>query len=61
MYTKQKISIGSYSLVLMIITPEHFKKNENIVQIINQLSEDENGYVQNLTKRKLKELNNPVP
>lgn len=55
MFTSQKLSIGTYNLILRLITPEHVNNSEEIVQILNNLSENENGYVRNLTKRTLDE------
>jgi hypothetical protein len=58
MFTKQKIGVGAYNLILRLVTPEHIHENEQIAQLLTQLSEDENGYVRNLTKRKLEEKQN---
>ena len=55
LFSSQKIGVGAYNLILRLVTPEHIHENEQIAQILNQLSEDENGYVRNLTKRKLDE------
>jgi len=55
MFNKQKIGVGAYNLILRLVTPEHIHENEQIAQILNHLSEDENGYVRNLTKRTLSE------
>ncbi len=55
MFNKQKIGVGAYNLILRLVTPEHIHENEQIDQILNDLSEDENGYVRNLTKRTLDE------
>jgi hypothetical protein len=53
MFASQDLSVGTYNLILRLITPEHLNNNEQIVQILNDLSENENGYIQNLTKRTL--------
>jgi hypothetical protein len=58
MFTKQKIGVGAYNLILRLVTPEHIHENEQIAQLLTQLSEDENGYVRNLTKRTLSEKQN---
>ncbi|MBW6537311.1 MAG: hypothetical protein K0B11_20050, partial [Mariniphaga sp.] len=55
LFAGQKIGVGTYNLILRLVTPEHIHENEQIAQILNHLSEDENGYVRNLTKRKLDE------
>ncbi len=55
MFTKQKIGVGAYNLILRLVTSEHINENEQIAQILNDLSENENGYVRNLTKRTLSE------
>ncbi len=55
LFADQKIGVGAYNLILRLVTPEHINENEQIVQILAHLSEDENGYVRNLTKRKLDE------
>ena len=60
MFTEQKIGVGAYNLILRLVTPEHINENEQIAQILNQLSHDENGYVRNLTKRALDEKKNPI-
>jgi hypothetical protein len=58
LFAGQKIGVGAYNLILRLVTPEHIHENEQIAQILNHLSEDENGYVRNLTKRKLDEKQN---
>jgi hypothetical protein len=58
LFAGQKIGVGTYNLILRLVTPEHIHENEQIAQILNHLSEDENGYVRNLTKRKLDEKQN---
>jgi len=55
LFADQKIGVGAYNLILRLVTPEHINENEQIVQILDHLSEDKNGYVRNLTKRKLNE------
>lgn len=55
LFADQKIGVGAYNLILRLVTPEHIHENEQIAQILNHLSGDENGYVRNLTKRKLDE------
>jgi hypothetical protein len=55
LFAGQKIGVGAYNLILRLVSPEHIQKNEQIAQLLTQLSEDENGYVRNLTKRKLNE------
>jgi hypothetical protein len=55
LFADQKIGVGAYNLILRLVTPEHINENEQIAQILNHFSEDENGYVRNLTKRKLDE------
>ncbi len=59
-YTNNKLSIDAYILILKLVTPEHIDDNEQIVQILNNLSEDENGYIRNLTKRTLDEKNKTI-
>jgi hypothetical protein len=55
LFAGQKMGVGTYNLILKLVSPKHIHENEQIAQILNQLSEDENGYVRNLTKRKLNE------
>jgi hypothetical protein len=57
MFTSQQLGIGTYNLILRLITPEHLNNSEEIVHILNKLSEVENGYIRNLTKRTLDEKN----
>ncbi len=61
LFAGQQIGVGTYNLILRLVTPEHIHENEQIAQILNHLSEDENGYVRNLTKRKLDEKKKPIP
>ena len=56
MFNDQNIGVGAYNLILRLVKPEYLKENEEIAQIIHHLSEHENGYVRNLT-RKLIEKN----
>jgi hypothetical protein len=53
MFASQQLGVGTYNLILRLITLEHLNNSEEIVQILNDLSENENGYIQNLTKRTL--------
>ncbi|WP_372947280.1 hypothetical protein [Mariniphaga sp.] len=55
LFAGQKIGVGAYNLILRLVSPGHIHENEQIAQLLTQLSEDENGYVRNLTKRKLDE------
>jgi len=55
LFAGQKIGVGAYNLILRLVSPEHIHGNEEIAQLLTQLSENENGYVRNLTKRKLDE------
>lgn len=54
----QKIGVGTYNLILRLVTPEHISSNQEIAGILNNLSQNENGYVRNLTKRILNENEN---
>ncbi len=60
MFVSQELSVGTYNLILRLITPEHLNDYEQIVQILNNLLEDENGYIRNLTKRTLDEKNKTI-
>ena len=51
----KKIGVGTYNLILRLVTPEHISNNQEIAGILNNLSQNENGYVRNLTKRILNE------
>lgn len=51
----KKIGVGTYNLILRLVTPEHISNNQEIAEILNDLSQNENGYVRNLTKRILNE------
>ncbi len=53
MFNDQNIGVGAYNLILRLVQPEQLKGNEEIAQIIHHLSEHENGYVRNLTKKLL--------
>ncbi|HKL33671.1 MAG TPA: hypothetical protein VJ919_14115 [Tangfeifania sp.] len=55
LFADQKIGVGAYNLILRLVTPNHMNENEQIVKILKYLSGDENGYVRNLTNRKLDE------
>lgn len=55
LFAGQKIGVGAYNLILRLVSPEHVRENEQIAQLLTQLSENENGYVRNLTKRKLEQ------
>ncbi|SHF42315.1 hypothetical protein SAMN05444274_105164 [Mariniphaga anaerophila] len=51
MFTSQEMGVGTYNLILRLVTPEHISGNEQIARILSTLSQDENGYVRNLTKK----------
>ena len=57
MFINQKFGVSAYRLILRLVTPEHINKNEQIAKILNDLSEDENSYIRNLTKETLDERN----
>jgi hypothetical protein len=54
-FNNKKIGVGAYNLVLRLVTPEHLTENEQIAQLIDSFSENENGYIRNLTIRMLDE------
>lgn len=56
-FNEQYMEIGMYNLILKLITPEHLKENEEIVKIIKKMSENENGYIRNLSRRLLEKMN----
>ena len=60
MFTSQQLGVGTYNLILRLITLEHLNNSEEVAQILNYLSEDENGYIRNLTKRTLDEKNKTI-
>ena len=60
MFISQELSIGTYNLILRLITPEHLNDNEQIVQILNILSENENGYIRNMSKKALDEKSKTI-
>jgi hypothetical protein len=60
LFAGQKIGVGAYNLILRLVSPEHIRENEQIAQLLTQLSENENGYVRNLTKRALNEKNQSI-
>ena len=60
LFVGQKIGVGAYNLILRLVSPEHIRENEQIAQLLTQLSENENGYIRNLTKRALDEKKNPI-
>ena len=45
------MEIGIYNLILKLITPEHLKENEEIREIINNMTEHEIGYIRNLSRK----------
>ena len=53
MFSEQDLGIGEYNLILRLVTLEHLKENEEIGQTILHLSEHENDYVRNLTRKML--------
>ncbi len=57
MFNDQKIGVGAYNLIIRLVKPEYLKENEEIAQIIHNLSEHENGYIRNLTKKLLERSN----
>lgn len=59
MFDEEAVGIGAYNLILRLVTSEHLNDNSEISQIINNLSEHDNGYVRNLTQKLLNEKNNP--
>ena len=60
LFSDNILGVESYNLILRLVTPEHLKENEQIIHILNDLSENENGYVRNLTKRALNEKNQSI-
>jgi hypothetical protein len=57
LFAEQKIEVGAYNLILMLVSPRLIHENEQIAQLLTQLSNHENVYVRNLTKRALNEKN----
>lgn len=53
MFNEQNMGIGTYNLILRLISTEHLKKNEEIFKIITTMSQHENGYIRNLSKKLL--------
>ncbi len=52
MFNNQDLGVGAtYNLILRLVKPEYLKGNEEIAQIIHHLSEHENGYIRNLTRK----------
>lgn len=55
MFDNQQIGVGAYNLILRLVKPEHLNQNEQIAALIESFTENENGYVRNLTTRMLNE------
>jgi len=53
MFNDQNMDIGTYNLILRLITPKHIKSNNEIARLINNTSEHENEYVIGLINRSL--------
>ena len=58
MFKDQNIGVGAYNLILRLVKPEHLQGNEEIAQIFHHLSEHENGYVRNLTRKLIEKTHN---
>ena len=55
-FNERNMEIGMYNLVIKLITPEQLKKNDEIVKIINTMSEHENSYIRNLSRKLLDKM-----
>ena len=55
MFDNQQIGVGAYNLILRLVKPEHLNQNQQIATLIESFTENENGYVRNLTTRMLNE------
>lgn len=55
MFIDDKLGVMSYNYILRLVTPEHIKENEQIMQLINTLTRHDNKYIGNLTQRVLNE------
>lgn len=55
LFSDKILGVESFNLIMRLVTPEHLKENKQIVHILNNLSENDNGYVRNLSKRVLDE------
>lgn len=55
MFQNQKIGVGAYNLILRLVTAEHINENNQVAQLIQSFTENENAYIRNLTIRKLEE------
>ena len=55
-FNERNMEIGMYNLILKLITPEQLKKNEEIFKVINNMSEHENAYIKNLSRKLLDKM-----
>lgn len=55
-FNERNMEIGMYNLILKLITPEQLEKNEEIFKIINTMSEHENVYISNLSRKLLDKM-----
>ena len=52
-FNEQNMGIGTYNLILRLITPDHLRKNDDLFKIITNMSNHENGYIRNLSRKLL--------
>lgn len=50
-FNEQNMGIGTYNLILRLIKPEHLNNNIDIYNIITSMSQHENGYIRNLSRK----------
>ena len=55
-FYKEEIGVGAYNLILRLLEAKHLNENQEIARIMDKLMEHENGYVRNITQRKVEEL-----
>lgn len=60
MFESKTLGVGTLHLIYRLISTEHLSKNQEIVQIVNGLSETENTYIRNMTRKLLNEKSNPI-
>lgn len=53
LFQQQRIGIGSLNLIYRLVLPEYLIKNNQILKVVQNLSEHEDAYVRNLTARLL--------
>ena len=59
MFESKTLGLGTLHLIFRLISTEHLNNNQEIIQLVNSLSEYENTYIRNLSGKLLKEKTKP--